>query len=129
MVRACHGEKLSMRDGAEPVGIARVKEALEANDWGGGDGDDFQAESLDFGSDEDDGDEVGFKAEAAEIQKEMFGMRNAIYGQSSSQEPEEEGGEDEELKVEELERLMVKVQVIKGEYCRHDHRRAHSEEY
>jgi hypothetical protein len=109
-----------MRDGAEPVGMARVKEALEANDWGGGDGDDFQAESLCFGSDEDDGDEVGFRAEAAEIQKEMFGMRNAIYGQSSSQEPEGGDGEDEELKVEELERLMVKVQVIKGGYRRYD---------
>lgn len=112
-----------MRTGAEPVGIARVKEALEANDWGSGDGDDFQSEYLGFGSDEEDTDEVGFKAEAAEIQREMFGMRNAIYGQGSSQDPEEEDGEDEELKVEELERLMVKVQVIKGEYCRYGSQR------
>jgi len=104
-----------MRTGAEPVGIARIKEALEANDWGGGDGDDFQPESLGFGSDEEDNDGVGFSAEAAEIQREMFGMRKAIYSQSSSQDAEEVDGEDEELKVEELERLMVKVQVIKGE--------------
>lgn len=101
--------------GAEHVGVARIKEALEANDWGGGDGDDFQSDTPGFGSDEEDNDEVGLGAEAAEIRREMFGMREAIYGQSSSQDLEEDNGEDEELKVEELERLMVKVQVIKGE--------------
>ena len=100
------------------MGIARVKEALEANDWGGGDGDDFQSESPGLGSDEDADGEVGFKAEAAEIEREMFGMRSAIYGQGSSDDPEEGDGDDEGLEVEELERLMVKVQVIKGKYYR-----------
>lgn len=97
------------------MGIARIKEALEANDWGGGDG---QSDSLDLGSDEEDTDEVGSRAEAAEIEREMFGMRNAIYDQGPSKDPEEEDGDEDELKVEELERLMVKVQVIKGKYWR-----------
>ena len=104
--------------GAEPVGIARIKEALQANDWDGGEGEEFLSESLDLGSDDEDEDGgIVPKAEVAQIEREMFGMRDAIYGQRPGQSREDDG-QDEELKVEELERLMVKVQVVKGESYR-----------
>ncbi len=93
------------------MGIARVQEALEANDWAGGEGNDYDSDPLGFGSDEED-EGVVPKAEAAEIKDEMSGMRKAIYGgQNQSLEDDDE---DEAVKVEELEGLMLKVQVIKG---------------
>ncbi len=97
----------------EPVGLARIQEALEANDWAGGEGDGLDSDSPGFASDEED-EGVGSKAEAAEIKKEMSGMRNAIYGgQDQTQEDEDR---DEAVQVEELEGLMQKVQVFKGKH-------------
>lgn len=107
--------------GTEPVGIARIKEALEANDWAGGAGDDFQSDDLRSDSDEEADGRDGFGAEAAELEREMFGMRNAIYG--DGQLLRDEGDEeDKELKVDQLESLMVKMQVVKGNHCHHSWR-------
>lgn len=93
------------------MGVARIREALEANDWAGGEGDDCDSDSLRFGSDEED-EGVGSKSEAAEIKEEMSGMRKAIYGEQDQ--TQEDDDQDEAVKVEELESLMLKVQVIKG---------------
>ena len=87
----------------EKVGIARLKEALEAHEWdagvGDGDVDDLEEEL---------GIEDGFGAEAAEVQREMVGLKMAVR----REEGEEEGdGADEG--VEELENMMLKMQAIK----------------
>jgi len=103
--------------GAEPVGIARIKEALEANDWSTGEGDGFQSDDLGLGGGEEEDGTEGFGAEAAEMEREMFGMRNAIYGEGQYQSGEGDE-QDEELKVEQLGNLMLKMQVVKGKYYR-----------
>lgn len=64
---------------------------------------------------------MGFGAEAAELEMEMFGMKRAIYG--GVQEDEERAGEegvgreedeDEDDKVEKLEALMLRMQAVRG---------------
>ena len=82
----------------EPVGVTRIKEALEANDWaGGGDA------GLEDG--DDDAFENTFAAEEAEMGIELFGIKGAIHG----------GEEDDEaLQVEELEQMVQRMQAIKG---------------
>jgi len=99
------------------VGIARIKEALEANDWSTGEGDGFQSDDLGLGGGEEEDGTEGFGAEAAEMEREMFGMRNAIYGEGQYQSGEGDE-QDEELKVEQLGNLMLKMQVVKGKYYR-----------
>jgi hypothetical protein len=47
------------------------------------------------------------------MEREMFGMRNAIYGEGQYQSGEGDE-QDEELKVEQLGNLMLKMQVVKG---------------
>ncbi|OCK77998.1 hypothetical protein K432DRAFT_332874 [Lepidopterella palustris CBS 459.81] len=80
----------------EPVGIERIKEALEANDWA-------VSEDVGFEDDEDDFRNT-FAAEEAEINMELFGMKSAIHGG-------EDGGEA--VQVEELEQIMQRMQAIK----------------
>ena len=77
---------------------------------------------MDIGEDDGDG-EAGFKAEAAEVEREMFEMRRAIYESREGQGEEEEVGteeqEDEEggdIQVEELESMMLKMQAIRGTF-------------
>jgi len=100
----------------EPVGIERIREALEANDWVGPEDETF------LGGLEGDGDgsEEGFGLEAAELETEMFGLKRAIHGDGpttfTSEEPtglEGERGEDDE--VEKLESMVRKMQAVKGE--------------
>ena len=82
----------------EPVGVARIKEALEANDWtGGGDA------GLEDG--DDDAFENTFAAEEAEMGIELFGIKGAIHGEED---------DDEALQVEELEQMVQRMQAIKG---------------
>ena len=82
----------------ESVGVARIKEALEANDWAGG-GD------ADLEDSDDDAFKNTFAAEEAEMSIELFSMKGAIHG-------EEE--DDEALQVEGLEQMMQRMQAIKG---------------
>ncbi|KAF5877147.1 putative alpha and gamma adaptin binding protein p34 protein [Botrytis fragariae] len=96
----------------EPMGLERLKEALEANEWEGGDDD---GEGIDLGDFEDDGDDnksIGFGIEAAELEMEMFGMKQAIYGKSSEKTNPEEEVENEDG-VEQLEALMLRMQAVK----------------
>ena len=90
----------------EKVGIARMKEALEANDWDGAD------EGIGFDN-EDDG-EDGFGEEVAEVEREVLGMRLAVDGEEGEDEEEEEEDEGEESQVRELEGMMLKMQAVKG---------------
>lgn len=90
--------------------MVRVKEALETNDWEGA-GDDTGFEDL-------EGDDLGFGAEATELEMEMFGMKQAIYGQEDGEHAaggSGQGNEDEEEDVEQLEAMMRKLQAVKGE--------------
>ena len=89
------------------MGVERVKEALEANEWAGDDD-----EELDMEEFEDDDGSVGFNIEAAEMMGEVFDMKRAIYGNGN----EEGEGEDEdnEASVENLEAMMLKLQAVKG---------------
>jgi hypothetical protein len=103
----------------ERMGIARVLEALEANDWSGGgmggegeeggdeervkekglpgedEDDEFDPEKLDFGFDRDD----------------FLGLKRAIWsgGEKGDEEDDEVGEED----VQKLERMMMKLQAVR----------------
>ncbi|TGO55896.1 hypothetical protein BOTNAR_0235g00080 [Botryotinia narcissicola] len=97
---------------SEPMGLERLKEALEANEWEGGDDD---GEGIDLGDFEDDGDDdksIGFGIEVAEMEMEMFGMKQEIYGKSSGKTNPEEEIENEDG-VEQLEALMLRMQAVK----------------
>ena len=88
----------------EPVGIRRLKEALETNDWEG----EVEIDLDELGLNDSD-DETAFKnsfaAEEAEINMELFGMKSAVHGGDD---------EDEELQVEEMERMALKLHAIRG---------------
>ena len=93
------------------MGIERLREALETNDW----------ESNELGEavdqeDFDDGGEgsIGFGIEAAEMEMEMFGMKQAIY-EGSNGEGNQEDGEDEG--VEQLQAIILKMQAVRGKLC------------
>jgi hypothetical protein len=112
----------------ERMGVARVLEALQANDWSGAGGDDeddeeeedetskgkgrrgqdeeedgeFDPESLDFGFDRED----------------FVGLKKAIWGGGGDGEGSkgEDGEKDDELgdeDVQKLERMMLKLQAVR----------------
>lgn len=83
----------------EAMGVQRIRDALEACEWEGTD-------ALDF--DDGDGFEGSFAAEEAEMNMELFGMKDALHGHG---EGAEEAGDKE---VEELEIMMRKMIAIKG---------------
>ncbi|KAH9877888.1 hypothetical protein J1614_003105 [Plenodomus biglobosus] len=84
----------------EPMGVQRVREALEAGEWESND-------MPDFG--DEDGFDGTFAAEEVEMGMELCDMKGALQG---------DGGEDEdgghgEKDVEELEVMMKKMVAIK----------------
>ena len=103
---------------SEPMGVERLKEALEANDW---EGDNDLAEGLnpeDFDIDDDFGSEgegsTGFGIEATEMEMEMFGMKQAIYGGALNETGENEQETEPDQEVEKLQSMMLKMQAVKG---------------
>ena len=95
----------------EVVGIERIKEALEANDWAAAD--DIGAEEALAELDINDGDfNNSFAAEEAEINMEFMGMKTAV---NAEERRDSTGFEDDEAgQVEELERMIPRLQEIKG---------------
>jgi hypothetical protein len=96
------------------MGLERLKEALEANDWEGGDdlGEDITLEDLDQDEEEAEG-SIGFGIDASEMEEEMAGMKRAIYGGDHGMEGDEnEVDQDEE--VEKLQAMMLKMQAVRG---------------
>lgn len=97
------------------MGIERLREALEANDWESNElGEGISPE--DFG-DEDEGageGSIGFGIEAAEMEMEMFGMKQAIYGGGNEEENDDE--EDQDEGVEQLQAMMLRMQAVRGKY-------------
>jgi hypothetical protein len=109
--------------------MPRIKEVLETHDWSASDGSGslgFDGEhDPDMDSDDDLQDQLlglssgqtrGFGDEVHELEREMFGLRMAIErGGGDGFEDEEEGGNgDDELDVESMEALMMRMQAIKG---------------
>lgn len=93
----------------------RVTEALEANDWGGDDNDAASFGSFEDGEEGEDMDPLKYIGD--EMEREMFGLHNAIFGDEdgsgggSSHQGEED---DEELQVEKLEAMMMRMAALKG---------------
>lgn len=92
----------------EKLGLERLKEALEANEWDGNDlsedGTDLEKE-LGLQDHEDT-----FDDDIALERDDVVGIREAILGQDALEEEETEG----DAQVEELESMMLKMQAIKG---------------
>lgn len=93
-------EKKGKNEFGEATGVQRVREALEAAEW-------ESSAALDFGEDEE-GFENSFEAEEAEMNMELFGMKNALAGYDGDEE-----GETDDKDVEDLEVMMRKVVAIK----------------
>lgn len=101
------------------MGLDRLKEALEANDWEGEDLeasidiDDFDGDAE---SDDDAEGSLGFGIDRDEMEEEMKGMKQAIYGGtiSGGEIGKDEVEQDEE--VEKLQAMMLKMQAVRGKY-------------
>jgi hypothetical protein len=97
----------------EPQGLARLKEALEANDWGGGGGeeeDELHVSDLE-GSDEEGSLDFGISID--EMKDEMAGMKQAIYGGGAGERSDEIDPEQDK-EVEKLQAMMLKMQAVRG---------------
>ncbi|KAM7186970.1 Alpha and gamma adaptin binding protein p34 domain containing protein [Rhypophila sp. PSN 637] len=119
------GEKDKRNEFGEKMGIARVREALEANEWSGGTGGDSDDESdaedeAEFGNfqkgkqqsekdgEESDDEELGFGFD----KEDFVGLRKAIWkGGGDEDDDEEANGNDDEVK--KLERMMHKLQAVR----------------
>jgi hypothetical protein len=108
-------ESKGRNDYGEVVGMERVKEALEANDWTGDDGGDLDGlDGLDELGEDGDGlsDDEGpdpLKFIGDEMEREMFGLHSAIFPDSESGPKDEEEGE-----IEKLDSIMFRLQTMKG---------------
>lgn len=116
----------------EAVGLARIKEALEANDWEGtgaveGDGEDADPWELGEGQDTIGGDmQAGDEAFSVEVGARTKEMRvpilspqehlNAIFNSNLTRDEIDEDDEGD-FQVQELERMMLKIQAVKGKPC------------
>nr|CDP25646.1 Putative protein of unknown function [Podospora anserina S mat+] len=108
----------------ERMGIARVREALEANDWSGGGAPGEEGDGLGFGEgDEDDDKEFDPKGLGYGYDREDFeGLKRAIWeqigeeidttgeGKGKEEEGEEEIGDDD---IRSLEQMMVKLRAVR----------------
>jgi hypothetical protein len=117
------GDEGKRNEFGERMGVARVREALEANDWSGGgmgdgDGEEDEGDDGDGVKDEDD-DEFDPRSLDFGFDKEDFaGLRKAIWagiaeddGEGSKEQVEEKEVGDED--VQKLERMMRKLQTVK----------------
>ncbi|KAF7712610.1 Uncharacterized protein PECH_003009 [Penicillium ucsense] len=127
------GEERRRNQFGEYEGMPRIKEVLETHDWstpspaedlddegfGFDDEDDLETELLGFGQRSHTS---GFGQEVHELEREMLGLRMAIErGGGDGDSDEDENGEgfvnrddgDEELKVESIEGLMMRMQAIR----------------
>ncbi|KAI6245871.1 hypothetical protein HI914_05979 [Erysiphe necator] len=98
---------------SELMGLDRLKEALQSNDWENnyelGDYDNDIEELDEF----DVGDFSGFKIEAAQVGKEMQEMRIGICQNQGSTEMKSEASSNYEEEVEKLEAIVSKINLIR----------------
>jgi hypothetical protein len=102
--------------------MPRIKEVLETHDWSMS-GSSVLDEGDDVDSDDGLEDQLlgtsrGFGNEVHELEREMFGLRMAIErgGGDGDEEDDDIGHDDgdDELDVETMEALMMRMQAIKG---------------
>lgn len=98
---------------SELMGLDRIKEALQANDWEN----DYELRECDSDIDElgefNDGTFSGFQIEAAKLEKEMQEMRIEMRQNQNSVERESETSSNFEEEVEKLEAIVSKIQIIR----------------
>lgn len=99
------------------MGVARVREALEANEWSLDEISQF--EEMGFSEENSDNESEylrTFAAEEAEMEMELAGMKTAMLkeGQSGSS----AGSDVMDEHVEELGKMMGSLQAIKGKQLR-----------
>lgn len=85
----------------EAIGVQRVREALEAGEW---------ESVVGFDLDDEDGFDGSFAAEEAEMNMELFGMKDMLHGFEEN----DGNGDLEDKEVEDLEVMMRKMVAIKG---------------
>lgn len=94
--------------------MARIKEVLQTNEWASNHQGDFSTDFL-LDSDED----FGFDNEASELEREMLGLKLAIEkgaDETGAGEPDlKNHDEEDELHVEKIDGLMLRMKAIKGE--------------
>lgn len=98
------------------MGLERLKEALESNDWEGDDddlGEDITLDDLEEDDDEAEG-SIGFGIDASEMEEDMAGMKRAIYGGGLGLEEGDENEADQDEEVEKLQAMMLKMQAVRG---------------
>ncbi|PKX92748.1 adaptin-binding domain-containing protein [Aspergillus novofumigatus IBT 16806] len=102
----------------EYQGMRRIREILETHDWA------EPSEDADPGGFSDDGleehllgldrGENGFDLEVNELEREMLGLRMAIeHGSDGGEDQDVDEEDDDGLKVESLEALMMRMQAIR----------------
>ena len=106
----------------EYQGMRRIREILETHDWAPSslsdddeDKDDPEADDIEkmlLGAEDD----TGFGLEVDELEREMVGLRFAIErgGGSGREDSQDEG--DDELRVDAVEALMLRMAAIRGMY-------------
>ncbi|PGH21661.1 hypothetical protein AJ80_03094 [Polytolypa hystricis UAMH7299] len=116
--------KVERNQFGELEGMPRIREVLQTNEWP-------QHDSADLGYDDEqedpisrlldpDNEETGFDMEANELEREMLGLRLAIErgGDGRGEKSDSDGGDeqeedDNELRVEQLDGLMLRMQAIR----------------
>ncbi|KAK2871934.1 hypothetical protein FQN49_002693 [Arthroderma sp. PD_2] len=105
----------SRNEFGELMGIPRVLEVLETHQWSSLGTDDLDDDLESMNLQEHEEGMGGFSLEANELEKEMASLRLAINSNSNNEDMDEQFedmGEDD-LEVEQLEGLMLRVQAIK----------------
>ncbi|KAL9610040.1 MAG: hypothetical protein Q9167_005225 [Letrouitia subvulpina] len=118
MFRECGGwewinsEAQGKNSFGEKVGMERLKEALEANEWEGVGGDLEEDDDIleDLGL-EEEGNDYGH-LDGIDKGKDNLEIREAILARGDGGELSE--GEPQDVQLEDLEHLVVKMQAIKG---------------
>ncbi|KAL8759920.1 MAG: hypothetical protein Q9184_003480 [Pyrenodesmia sp. 2 TL-2023] len=121
LCRECGGwewidsEAAGKNEFGEKVGLERLQETLEVNEWGGDGGNDLDAEDDDI---KDFEAQLGLRHESEgaapagmELGNDFEGMHEAILG--LGEEDEDDVGSEGDIQVEELENMMLKMQAIK----------------
>ena len=97
----------------EMVGVARVREALEANEWSLDETSQFEEMGFPDDDEANEGDFLHtFAAEEAEMGMELADMKTAILNNERSDSPT--GVNEMHQQVEELGKMMGSLQAIKG---------------
>ncbi|RKF64799.1 Uncharacterized protein C19A8.11c [Erysiphe neolycopersici] len=102
----------------ELMGLDRMKEALQANDWESNyELTEYQSDMEELGEGDDDA-LSGFQVEAVQLEKEMQEMRITMRQNQASGEGEYEASSNYEEEVEKLEAIISKIQLIRGKNFR-----------